>query len=175
MSLMKTLAFVGASILGAGLTGPAQRPREQAFMDYGQARISLGMTVEEVEQHLAGAARHIQFLSDKVTAIVYKNGVTDDTEGQITFGGGRVIYADYHMPDAKTADDLAQEIAGAVDSMETKTCTVSNYSAHGTGGGFSQSIFDCGSRRFNVMTTQTLGSAVRAINVNLEIGETGAE
>jgi hypothetical protein len=172
MSLIKVLAAVGAIIFCAGLNTPAQRSQEQAFMTYGQARITLGMTVEQVEQHLSEAARHIRFLSDKETSLVYQNGVTDDFEGQITFGGGHVIYADYHLPNAKTADELAQEIAGAVDSMETKTCTISNYAAHGTGGGHSESLFECGSRRFSVFTLQTLGSSVRTINVDLEIGQT---
>jgi hypothetical protein len=70
-----------------------------------------------------------------------------------------------------SADELAQEIAGAVDNMETKTCETSNYSVHGTGGGFSQIISQCGSRRFNVMTVQVLGSPARTVNVNIEIGQ----
>jgi len=144
-------------------------------MAYGQARVTLGMTVEQVEQNLAEGARHIQFRSDKETAIVRQNGVTDDFEGQITFRGGHVIYADYHLPNAHTADELAQEIAGAVDSMETKTCTISNFTAHGTGGGHSDSIFECGARRFTVFSVQTLGSNARTINVNLEMGQTVAK
>lgn len=59
--------------------------------------------------------------------------------------------------------------------METKTCTISNYAAHGTGGGFSESVFECGSRRFYVHTTQLLGSSARTINVNLEVGQTVAK
>lgn len=172
MSLLKISALVGTIILAAGLSGPEQRTQEQTFMDYGMARIRLGMTIEQVEQNLAGAARHIQILADKETALVYKNGVTDDFEGQITFGGGHVIYADYHMPSVNAADELAQEIAGAVDNMETKTCTISNYTAHGTGGGHSESAFECGSRRFTVFTMTTLGSTARTINVNIEIGRT---
>jgi len=172
MSLTRVLVAIGMVVLYSGLNRPAQHLQEQAFMTYGRARITLGMTVEQVEQHLSEEARHIQFLSDKETAIVYQNGVTDDFEGQITFGGGHVIYADYHMPNVRTADDLAQEIAGAADSMENKTCTISNYAAHGTGGGHSESLFECGSRRFTVFTMQTLGSSVRTINVNLEIGQT---
>jgi hypothetical protein len=175
MSLIRVLTGVGAVVLCARLNAPAQRPQEQAFMTYGRARIALGMTVEQAEQRLAESSRHIQFLSDKETATVYQNGVTDDFEGQITFGGGHVIYADYHLPNARTADELAQEIAGAVDSMETKTCTISNFAAHGTGGGHSDTIFECGARRFVVFTMQTLGSNARTINVDLEIGQTVAK
>jgi hypothetical protein len=174
MSLIRALAITGAVALAGGFTGTAQRTQEQPSITYGMARVSLGMTVEQVEQHLAEAARHIQLLSDKETALVYRNGEADDVEGQVTFRSGHVIYADFKMPNARSADELAQEIAGAVDSMQIKTCTISNYAAHGTGGGFSESIFECGSRRFNVQTTQVLGSSIRTISVNVEIGQTVA-
>jgi hypothetical protein len=65
---------------------------------------------------------------------------------------------------------LAQEIAGAIENMTTKTCAVRNYSSHGTGGGFSQSIFDCGSKSFNVMTVETLGTNERYTHVEITIG-----
>jgi hypothetical protein len=172
MSLIRTMALLGAAALATGLKGEAQRAQTQPSITYGMAKISLGMTVEQVEQHLAEAARHIKKGSDKDTALVYLNGESTDFEGQITFASGHVIYADYHMPTVSNADELAQEIAGAVDNMETKTCEASNYSAHGTGGGFSQIIFQCGSRRFNVMTVQVLGNATRTVNVNIEIGQT---
>lgn len=170
--VIKILGLVGVAIFVTALNGAAQRTQRPSI-SYGGATISIGMTVEEVERHLADAGRHIKTLvSDKDTALVYRNGETDDSEGQITFGASRhVIYADFRMPNVHSADELAQEIAGAVDSMETKTCEASNYSAHGTGGGFSQSIFECGSRRFDVMTTQVLGSNVRTINVNIKIGQ----
>jgi hypothetical protein len=175
MSLIKTFALVGTIAVATWLSGAAQRTQGQPSIGYGTAKVSLGMSVEQVQQHLAEANRHIKTLSDKDTALVYQNGESVDFEGQITFGSGHVIYADYHMPVANSADELAQEIAGAVDNMETKTCEASNYFAHGTGGGFSQSIFECGSRRFNVMTVQTLGSSVRTVNVNIEIGRTVAK
>ena len=171
MSLIKTFALVGAVALIPGIKGEAQRAQVQPSITYGMAKISLGMTVEQVEQHLAESARHIKKGSDKDTELVFTNGESSDFEGQITFASGRVIYADYHMPVAHSADELAQEIAGAVENMETRTCETSNYSAHGTGGGFSQIIFQCGLRRFNVMTVQALGSAVRTVNVNIEIGQ----
>jgi hypothetical protein len=174
--IMRVFGLIGAVVLATALSVTAQRTQRQPSIGYGGATISLGMTVEEVERHLGDAARHMKTLPDsKDTALVYRNGESDDFEGQITFGTGHVIYADFHMPNVHSADELAQEIAGAVDSMETKTCEASNYSAHGTGGGFSQSIFDCGSRRFNVMTTQVFGSNTRTINVNIEIGQTVAK
>jgi hypothetical protein len=170
MSLTRFFVVSGAVGLAASLALAAQRTQSQPSITFGMAKVSLGMTVDQVQESLSGAARHIEFLPDKQTSIVRRNG-DDDTEGQVNFSGGQAIYAQYQMPNAHTADELAQEIAGAVDNMETKTCEASNYSAHGTGGGFSQSIFDCGSRRFNVMTMQILGSSVRSINVNIEIGQ----
>jgi hypothetical protein len=175
MSLLKTMGLVCAVVLTSGLNEAPQRTQGQPSIIYGTAKISLGMTLEQVQQHLAEASRHIEMHSDKVTALVYINGEANDFEGQITFANGRVIYADFHMPNIRSADELAQEIAGAVDNMESKTCDASNYSAHGTGGGFSQIIFECGSRRFNVMTVQQLGSATRTVNVNIEIGQTVAQ
>ena len=173
MSLIRVLAATGAIVLASGAT---QRKHElPPSIRFGAARISLGMTVEQVEQQLSQAARHIQMLPDKQTALVYQNGVTDDFDGQITFGGGHVIYADYQMANAHSADELAQEIAGAVDSMENKTCTISNYASHGTGGGFSESRFECGLQRFTVHTMRLLGSSARIMSVHLEIGQTVAK
>jgi hypothetical protein len=173
--IIRAFGLVGAVALVTTLNGTAQRTQRQPSISYGETTISLGMTVEEVERHLADAARHIKTLSDKDTALVYRNGETDDFEGQITFRARHVVYADFHMPNVHSADELAQEIAGAIDTMETKTCEASNYTAHGTGGGFSQSIFECGSRRFNVMTTQVFGSNMRTIHVNIEIGQTASK
>lgn len=68
------------------------------------------------------------------------------------------------------AVELAQEIAGAVENMATKTCTLANYSSHGTGGGAFQTIFDCGSKSFNVMTVETLGTNERFTLVGITIG-----
>src|SRR2546423_3868071 len=118
--IIRIFGLIGAVAITTALngSGTAQRTQRQPSISYGEATISLGMTVEEVERHLADAARHMKTLSDKNTALVYRNGETDGFEGQITFGIRHVIYADFHMPDVHSADDLAQEIAGAVDSME---------------------------------------------------------
>jgi len=162
-----SLAMVGMVLL---VSGTPQLPQEQPSISFGLAKITLGMTVRQVEQRLSEGGLHIQFLPDKKTGVVHLNGDTGSTEGQVTFSDGRAIYAEFQMPDVQNADELAQEIAGAVDNMDTKTCTVSNYSSHGTGGGFSQSIFDCGPRAFNIMTTHYLGSNAAVISVNIEIG-----
>jgi hypothetical protein len=170
MTLNKTLSVITVLAFIAGTYGDVQKG--QPSIAFGIASVSLGMTVEQIQEHLAKAGRHLKFLPDKSTAVVYANGNSslDVMEGQVTFSSGRAIFAQYQMPNAQSAEDLAQEIAGAVDS-KTRSCNVSNYSAHGTGGGFSQSIFDCGPKRFDIMTTQVLGSTVRNINVNIEIGE----
>ena len=48
-------------------------------------------------------------------------------------------------PTPHNAKELAHEVAGAVETMDTKLCALRNYSSHGTGGGLSEAIFDCGS------------------------------
>jgi hypothetical protein len=174
MRLTKALAVAGAVALVAGFSTDAQRQQEQPSITFGRARVSLGMTAEQVTARLAEAARHLKFMSDKQTALVYRDGVSDDIDGQVTFAGGRVIYAAYQMPNVRDADELVQEIAGAVESMDTKTCTLLNYSAHGTGGGFSETSVQCGSQRFNVRATQVLGNRVRKTNVEIEMGQTVA-
>jgi hypothetical protein len=173
MNVIKSCAFLSVLSLAAGLSGRAQKHENQPSITFGLASVSLGMTVEEVEHRLSEGGRHLKFLPDKVTGLVYQNGGDADSEGQVTFVDGRARLAIFQMPVVNSADELAQEIAGAVDAVDSKACDVSNYSAHGTGGGFSQSIFECGSRRFNVMTVQTLGSRKRAVNVNIEIGSIG--
>jgi hypothetical protein len=175
MSLTRVFAVAGVIAVATVLHGAAQRTQEQPSISFGMAKISFEMTVEQVKESLSGAARHITLLSDKETSLVYRDGVGDDTEGQITFYGGRVAFAQYQMPNVQSADELAQEIAGAVDSVETKTCSVSNFSAHGTGGGHSDTVFACGSKRIIIMTAQLLGSNVKTINVSIKIGETRAK
>ncbi len=172
MSLLRTLAVAGAIAALLGVSNKAQRKQEQPSIAFGTAEVSLGMTVEQVEKALAESARHIELMSDKHTALVRINNLPapEGHEGQVTFFDGRVVYAAFHFPDAEAADQLAQEIAGAVENMDAKVCTVSNYSSHGTGGGLSQTIFDCGAKSFNVMITQTLGHKERYTHVEITIG-----
>ena len=169
MSLMRILAVISAVVLATGLTLAAQRT-QQPSLNFGAANIHLGITLEQAEQLLTQAGQHFQFIRDEQPPFQTLAIDGSDDGGQITFSGDRAVFIEYQMPAARSADALAQEIAGAVDSVETKTCSASNYSAHGTGGGFSESIFQCGSKRFSVHTTQLLGSNVRTVNVNIEIG-----
>ena len=168
MTPIRFLAAIGVLALATGLEGAAQRKPEQPWLEFGGAKISLGMTIEQVQEQLSGAGWHIQILADKKTAMVDRNA----DSGQVRFSDGRAIYAEYQMPEVQSADELAQEIAGAVDSMETKTCAASNSSSHGTGGGVSQSIFECGPRSFNIQTLEVFGSSRRTVNVNIQIGHT---
>jgi hypothetical protein len=172
MNLLKALAVIGAIPAVLGLNMEAQRKQEPPSIEFGGAQVSLGMPLEQVEKALAERARHLEFMSDKHTALVRINNapVPNGDEGQVTFFDGRAVYAAFHFPDARTADELAQEIAGAVENMTTKVCAVSNYSSHGTGGSLSQSIFDCGSKSFDVMTTEALGHNERYTHVEITIG-----
>jgi hypothetical protein len=175
MSAPRALALAGAVFLVVTLSLAAQRA-QQPSLNFGSANISLGMTVQEAQTLLTEARQHFRFIRDEPLALRTLTIGSDeggDEGGQITFSDGRAVFVEYQMPTAHSADALAQEIAGAVDSMETKTCSVSNYSAHGTGGVFSQSIFQCGPKTFNVMTTQLLGSTARDVNVTIEIGHLG--
>jgi hypothetical protein len=172
MNPFKTLALTMAILAVLGFSREAQQRQESPFIEFGGAQIALGMTVEQVEKNLAESTRHFEFMTDKHTALVRINNAPASSvnEGQVTFFYGRVVYAAFHFPDADNADQLAQEIAGAVENMETKACTVSNYSSHGTGGGLSQTIFDCGPKSFDVMTTENLGRSERYTHVEITIG-----
>jgi hypothetical protein len=173
MRVIRISAVVCAVILAATLALAAQRAH-QPSLNFGSANISLGITVQEAQQLLTEAGQHFQFILNEPPPFRTLSIDGGDSGGQVTFLDGRAIYVEYQMPTARNADALAQEIAGAVDSMEMKTCSVSNYSAHGTGGGFSQSIFQCGTKTIHVMTVQSLGSSVRDVNVTIQIGHIGA-
>lgn len=174
MIRIKTLAGLGA--IGIGLLGAntrAQRNDALPSIGFGTAEVSLGMTVGQVERVLAQSARHLEFLSeDTHTALVRINHVAEPKgdEGQVTFLNGKAVYVAFQFPNATTAEQLGQELAGAVDSMDPKTCLASNYSSHGTGGSLSQTRFECGSKSFDVMTTESIGDAQRYTNVEITMG-----
>jgi hypothetical protein len=172
MCLRGALVVAGLISILVGPNIAAQRKQPPPSIEFGGAQVSLGMTVGQVEKNLAESARHIEFMSDKHTAVVRVNNASVPTgdEGQVTFFDGRVVYAAFQFPGTHDAVELAQEIAGAVENMGTKTCALRNYSSHGTGGGFSQTIFDCGSKSFNVMTLETLGTNERDTHVEISIG-----
>jgi hypothetical protein len=170
MRVTRLLALAVVVVMSA-LQGTAQRGQQEPSIRYGLSTISLGMTLAQTQQSLSSSGRHLEQLQgdpDKATWIVSTNARKND-EGQVTIRNGKVVYADYTMPDARDADELGQEIAGAIESMSTKTCQAQNYSSRGTGGNFSQSIFSCGLQRFDIQTAQVIGSP-RQVNVNIRIG-----
>jgi hypothetical protein len=173
MSAVRALTVTGAVVLAAALTLVAQQASKPS-LNFGSANISLGMTPQQVQLLLTEAGQHFQFLRDEKPPLQTLMIDGSDDGGQVTFSDRYAVFVEYRMPVARSADALAQEIAGAVDTVKTKTCSISNYSAHGTGGGFSQSSFHCGPKTFSVMTTQVLGSNVRDVNINIEIGHIGA-
>lgn len=174
MSFGKFAMLVGALSLAARLGGAPQAAQDQPSVQFGDVHISLGMTVDQVNQRLWKASIMVAPLQeDPLNLLVCQKDCKDaaNVEGQIAFKNGHVVYAAYSMPSAESAADLAQEIAGAIENMDNKTCTVSNNTSHGTGGTFTQSIFYCGAKRFNVMTTSAFGSSAGSTNVNIEIGQ----
>ncbi len=173
MNLIRVFAVTGAVVLATTLNLSSQRKQVLPSISFGETQVSLGMSVEEVERNLAESGRHIEFMADKHTALVHMNNapISGGSEGQVTFFDGRVTYAAFHFPDARDAYELAQEIAGAVEDMDTRSCTVTNYSSHGSGGRLSETVFDCGSKSFNVMTTEVLGHSERYTRVERTIGE----
>ncbi|MGA7908310.1 MAG: hypothetical protein WCA16_12960 [Candidatus Sulfotelmatobacter sp.] len=66
-SRVLALVFV-AAVAALALSGEAQR--KAPSIAFGGAQVSLGMTPEQVEENLADASRHIEFLKgDKHTAL----------------------------------------------------------------------------------------------------------
>lgn len=167
------LAALGA-ILVAVLGLATQGQRSAPSIAFGNAWVSLGMTAEQVEKNLADSGRHIEFMKeDKRSALVLVNGSKPpDDEGQVYFAGGRLVYAAFDFPGPRDAHELAQELAGAVEGMDSKECRVSNISGHGTGGGYSETRFDCGAKGFEVMTVESLGTNERyAPELKITLGE----
>ena len=147
-------------------SAPLAQQQSPSLM-FGTSSIALGMTHAQVSQALATANRHIKMMSEDSGAVV--NGRQEDWEGQIIFSNDRVVYAAFDLPPVRNTDDLAQEIAGAVDNMDSNNCAVHNYTSHGTGGSTAVTKFECGSRRFSIMTTQVYGQQ-KSVGVKLEIG-----
>ncbi len=133
------------------------------------------MTPEQAEKSLADASRHIEFMKqDKHTALVWGNDSAGlrEVEGQVTFSNGRLVYAAFDFPAPHDAHELAQEIAGAVDGTDSAECRVANLSGHGTGGGYSETRFDCGAKGFEVITVEPLAGEERYTpELKMTIGE----
>jgi hypothetical protein len=163
------------------LLARAQEGKQQPYLEFGGARVSLGMTVGQVERILAAAGRHLKFLYDGQTASgmteqaasVTLSNVTEPNgdEGQVTFYNGRVGYAAFVFSGTRDAVVLAQELAGAIENVDARNCSLRNFTAHGTGGGHSDSIFTCGSKTIRVTTIEPLGDD-RSTSVEIEIGTT---
>ena len=173
LRLLALTAACAALILVVGISAEAQHTGPSLV--FGTAQVSLGMTPEQVEKSLADAARHIEFMKgDKHTALVRVNNSKEpeDVEGQVTFFNGRLVYAAFDFPTPRDAHELALELAGAVDGMDSKECRVSNFSGHGTGGGYSETRFDCGAKGFEVVTVEPLGRNERYTpELKMTIGE----
>jgi hypothetical protein len=173
LRLVALIAPGAALILILGISTKAQHTGPS--LAFGTVGVSLGMTPEQVEKNLADAGRHIEFMKqDKHTALVRVNNPTEPyvDEGQVTFFDGRLVYAAFDFPAPRDAHELAQEIAGAVDGMDSKECRVSNFSGHGTGGGYSETRFDCGVKGFEVLTVEPLGTGERYTpQLKMTIGE----
>lgn len=152
----------------------AQQQRPQAYIEFGRARVSLGATIDQASRNLAQSGLRLKFLSDGQTALVTPNDGSDQNndEGQVTFYNGRVAYAAFQFPQTNDAVVLAQELAGAIENVKAENCSLENFTAHGTGGGHTDSILSCGSKTIRVMTIEALGTNYRSTNVQIEIGST---
>jgi hypothetical protein len=173
MRLLKTLFVTGAlAVAFLNVNTRAERRQEPPSIAFGLARVTVGMTIERVEKNLAESGRHLEPLGDKHSWSVCINNIPmpDCDEGEVVFFDGHVAYAMFQLPVVRTADQLAKEIASAVENMDTNVCVVRNYSSHGTGGGTSGTIFDCGSKSFELMTSENLGDNEHYTNVNITIG-----
>src|SRR5689334_25115153 len=101
MRVLGALVMTGVVATFLGLSVQAQRGQQQPpSVEFGRAQVSLGMSVEQVQMNLSESARHIEFMSDKQTALVRVNNVPmpSGDEGQVTFVDGRVAYAAFQFP-----------------------------------------------------------------------------
>ena len=174
MPIFKTATFAGVLLTILSVNSGGQGRLEQPSLDIGGAQISLGMTVEQVKATLDKNGKHLRFLWDEKTALVVRNGTptdVNDFDAQVTINNGRVVYVSFQFPEAHSAAELAQEIAGAIESVEAKNCSLENFSGHGTGGGTSQIIATCGSKTIVVMTVEPLRGN-RSTHVEITIGST---
>jgi hypothetical protein len=172
--MRKVLLLFGSLLvaLTVGFNTGAQQRRHPPSISFGMAYVSIGMTREQVEQNLTQGGRHLELLPDKQTELVVPNGKSgpQDREGEVMFVGGRAVFAEFDFPETASATELAQEVAGAVDEMDSKVCAISNYTSHGTGGSVSETLFDCGGKGFYLSTSELLGNVERDTNVAITIG-----
>lgn len=172
MHLQGTPMAIGLILILVTPNIAAQQKQPPPSIEFGQAQISLGLTREQVERGLRESGRHLVDANDGHTALVRINNEPTPIgdEGEVMFFDGHVAYAVFQFPVARNAAELSQEIAGAVENMPTKLCTVRTDTSHGTGGGVSDTAFNCGSKSFHVLTAEVLGSDERDTNVQITIG-----
>jgi hypothetical protein len=152
----------------------SQRKEEPASLEIDGARIQLGMTQEQVMTALNKNGMKLRFLSDGHTALVERKDAPPnvyDSDSQITFYDGRAAFVSFQFPEAHSAVQLAQEIAGAIEAVEGKNCSLENFSAHGTGGGHSDVVANCGPKTITIMTMEPLNGE-RTTHVEITIGST---
>jgi hypothetical protein len=170
---MRSLGVFAGAWLAANLLiqGAAQDRRQTPYLEFGSVRVSLGMTVEQVGRIMAADGMHLGFL-DGQTALVTRSTATGPNSdmGQVTFRNGLAAYAAFQFPGTNDAVVLAQELAGAIENVDARSCSLKNFTAHGTGGSHTDSIFDCGSKTIRVVTVQTLTSDNASTLVEVEIG-----
>lgn len=164
--------FVCALLSLSVVSLEGQRREEAPSLEVDGTRIQLGMTQEQVMTALEKNGMKLRFLFDGHAALVVRKDTppnVNDFDSQITFYDGRAAYVSFQFPDAHSAVQLAQEIAGAIESVEDRNCSLENFSAHGTGGGHTDVIANCGPKTITIMTVEPLGGE-RSTHVEISIG-----
>jgi hypothetical protein len=150
----------------------SQRKEEPPSLDIDGTRIQLGMSQEQVMTALDKNGMKLRFLWDGHAALVVRKDTppdVNDFDSQVTFYDGRAAYVSFQFPQAHSAVQLAQEIAGAVELVENKDCSLGNFSTHGTGGGHSDVVAYCGQKTIVIMTSEPLNGE-RSTHVEISIG-----
>jgi hypothetical protein len=157
--------------LFASVSLESQRKQELPSLEIDGTLIQLGMTQVQVMTALDKNGMKLRFLWDGHAALVVRKDAPNlnDADSQSTFYDGRAAYVSFQFPQAHSAVQLAQEIAGAVELVESKDCSLRNFSAHGTGGGHSDVIASCGSKTIVIMTSEPLNGE-RSTHVEISIG-----
>lgn len=178
-SPLLAVALVSTGFMGCSPSGP----QEQPSVSFGASRIYLGMAKEEVQRRLAESARHIvvqtglpagdQHLSWATVVRNSTSGPDDSDEGVITFRDERVTSAGLSMPAPQDADELAEEIANAVEGMQVKTCIVENSRNASTRAGLEETRvltrFRCGSQYLGI-TTSRISSPIQQVTTTVSAG-----
>ena len=144
---------------------------EVVSIEFGSARIALGMPEAQVKDSLIQGGRRLVFdtVGGDNPGAVYQG---QRYEGQVTFNrrNRQVVYAAYHYPATRDATVLAQQIAAAVTRLDRKACVVANHSGQGADGSLSATYLDCGPKRLTLMTAEVIGGE-RTTHVQVSIGD----